>query len=228
MPEDLSVRNTFDRLASDYDDLKLRIIPAYRQIQRMTLRYAAVSGGERVLELGCGTGEWASLFLKRYSDIEYLAIEFSEKMRELASQRCAKRGGRIELLNQDLNQPLPPGPFDLVVSFFAIHHVRDKRRLIGDVYDRLSPSGRFIYADITVAADPALERMFLDGWVAFMRDAGLEEDRIGHILADHRENDLPESAEQQLAYMRAAGFVIADLAWSCEKFAMFYGEKRAA
>jgi SAM-dependent methyltransferase len=79
----------------------------------------------------------ASLFLEQYRDIEYFAIEFSEKMRELASQRCTKRGGRIQLLNQDLNQPLPPGPFDLVVSFFAIHHARDKRRLIGDVYDRL-------------------------------------------------------------------------------------------
>jgi ubiquinone/menaquinone biosynthesis C-methylase UbiE len=92
MPEDCSIRNTFDRLAREYDDLKLRIIPAYRQIQRMTLRYAAASGGERVLELGCGTGEWASLFLERYRAIEYLAIEFSEKMRELASQRCAKQG----------------------------------------------------------------------------------------------------------------------------------------
>jgi hypothetical protein len=47
-------------------------------------------------------------------------------------------------------------------------------------------------------------------------------------LADHRENDLPESAGEQLAYLRAAGFAVADLAWSREKFAMFYAEKRSA
>lgn len=61
-----------------------------------------------------------------------------------------------------------------------------------------------------------------------MRDEGLDQERIGNVLTDHRENDLPESAGQQLAYMRAAGFALTDLTWSCEKFAMFYAEKGAA
>jgi hypothetical protein len=34
-------RDTFDRLASEYDELKLRVIPGYRQVQDLALRYAS-------------------------------------------------------------------------------------------------------------------------------------------------------------------------------------------
>ena len=49
-------RDTFDRLASEYDELKLRVIPGYRQVQDLALRYASAHFNRRVLELGCGTG----------------------------------------------------------------------------------------------------------------------------------------------------------------------------
>lgn len=59
-----------------------------------------------------------------------------------------------------------------------------------------------------------------------MQEAGLEPERIPHVLADHRENDLAESASTQLAYLRAAGFAPAEVIWSSEKFAVFYATKR--
>ncbi len=224
---DSSVRDTFDRLASEYDELKLRIIPGYRQVQEMVLRYAALTPPHRVLELGCGTGEWAGLFLERHPVARYTAIEFSAKMRELAGARLARCGGRFRLIDQDLNTPLPAGPFDCVVSLFAIHHVENKERLFCEAFDRLSPGGRLIFADITVAADSDLERAFVDGWIAFMRDAGLEEERIAGVLDDHRTNDLPEPCERQLAALRAAGFARAEVIWSWEKFALFYARRPA-
>ena len=55
-----SNRDTFDRLATEYDELKLRVIPGYRHVQDLAPRYASANPRQRVLELGCGTGEWAS------------------------------------------------------------------------------------------------------------------------------------------------------------------------
>ena len=69
------------------------------------------------------------------------------------------------LFDRDLNASLAEGPFDLVMSFFAIHHVENKQRFFHDVLGSLTFGGLFLYADITVAADAALERSFLDGWV---------------------------------------------------------------
>ena len=103
-------------------------------------------------------------------------------MRERAATRLAAHRTRLQLLDQDLSASLPAGPFDLVVSFFAIHHVENKQRLVNDVFASLASGGMFIYADITIAQDPGLERSFLDGWVAFMREAGLDPERIPHVL----------------------------------------------
>ena len=44
-------RDTFDRLASEYDELKLRVIPGYRQVRDLALRYASAHRSQRVLEL---------------------------------------------------------------------------------------------------------------------------------------------------------------------------------
>src|SRR5262249_47177937 len=138
------VRDTFDRLANEYDQLKLRVIPGYRQIQDLALRYAAANPRQRVLELGCGTGEWASAFLAKQQAAEYVAVEFSSNMRELAATRLSSAKGRVRLLDQDLNASLPAGPFDLVVSFFAIHHVGNKRRLVENVFASLAAGGVFL------------------------------------------------------------------------------------
>jgi hypothetical protein len=88
--------------------------------------------------------------------------------------------------------------------------------------------GLFLYADITVAADPALERAFQEGWVAFMREAGLDPERIPYVLADHRDNDLAETSSAQLSYLRAAGFSPAEIIWCWEKFAVFFAAKPIA
>jgi ubiquinone/menaquinone biosynthesis C-methylase UbiE len=157
------VRATFDALATEYDELKLRVIPGYRQVQDLVLRYASGHPRERVLELGCGTGEWASAFLRSHLAAEYVAIEFSPKMRDIASTRLSFDENRCQLLDHDLNGVLPAGPFDLVVSFFAIHHVHDKQRLAENVFASLAFGGLFLYADITVMPDPVLERSCLDG-----------------------------------------------------------------
>jgi tRNA (cmo5U34)-methyltransferase len=221
------VRDTFDRLAIEYDELKLRVIPGYRQVQDLALRYASAHPRrwQHVLELGCGTGEWASVFLRAHSEADYLAIDMSAKMRDLASARLAGYGTRFRVLDGDLNASLPEGPFDVVVSFFAIHHVENKQRLAHEVFGCLASGGLFLYADITVAPDAGLERSFLDGWVAFMQRAGLEEERIPHVLADHREHDMVEPASAQLSLLRAAGFAPAEVIWSWEKFALFYAAK---
>jgi ubiquinone/menaquinone biosynthesis C-methylase UbiE len=149
------VRDTFDRLASEYDELKLRVIPGYRHVQDLALRYANAISRKRVLELGCGTAEWASMFLRSHPTANYVAVEFSRQMRDFASRRLESHRTRVELLDQDLNASLPGGPFDLVVSFFAIHHVENKQRLVEEVFTSLVSGGLFLYADITVAADPS-------------------------------------------------------------------------
>jgi cyclopropane fatty-acyl-phospholipid synthase-like methyltransferase len=84
-----------------------------------------------VLELGCGSAEWAATFLRNQPTANYVAVEFSPKMRDLASKRFESYRRRVQLLDQDLNASLPSGPFDLVVSFFAMEPAGERTYRVG-------------------------------------------------------------------------------------------------
>jgi len=62
--------------------------------------------------------------------------------------------------------------------------------------------------------------------VQFMRASGVEEERIPHVLADHRDNDLPETRDRYLEFLREVGFDLAEVIWSQENWVLLYAAKR--
>jgi tRNA (cmo5U34)-methyltransferase len=95
---------------------------------------------------------------------------------------------------------LPPGPFDLIVSALAVHHLdeSEKRSLFRRVHEALRPGGRFVLGDV-VTADVIV--------------APLEE---GY--------DKPDRAADQLEWLRAAGFD-ARLAWEHRDLALLVADR---
>jgi tRNA (cmo5U34)-methyltransferase len=117
---------------------------------------AQVSGSwvRRMLELGTGTGETARRLLERHPGAELVGIDENPAMLEAARSRLPAE--RVSLHVSRLEDPLPPGPFDLVASALCVHHLRGpaKRDLFGRVIAALAPGGRFVLADLVVPADP--------------------------------------------------------------------------
>jgi tRNA (cmo5U34)-methyltransferase len=99
--------------------------------------------------------------------------------------RARERLPDADLRLQRLEDELPLGPFDLVVSALAVHHLDGggKRDLFTRIARVLGPGGLFVLGDVVVPA------------------AGQE----GPIHIDW-EMDLPDSVDDQLAWLRDAGF----------------------
>lgn len=87
-----------------------------------------------------------------------------------------------------LEDPLPPGPFDLVVSALAVHHLDGaaKADLFRRVATALAPGGRFVLGDLIVPED--------------RRDAVTPIDGV---------YDKPSTLPEQLVWLRGAGLVAA-------------------
>ncbi len=117
------------------------------------------------------------------------------------------------------------GSLELVISFFTILHAYNKRDLVRQVYDVPKAPKTFTYVGITKYGDRDLERDCLKVWADFMRRAALEENRIAYVRQDHRDNDIPDTVENQLAYLREADFSSVELIWRHGKFAAFSAEK---
>ena len=156
-------------------------VPGYEDLQEAVVAATGSVRATRVLELGTGTGETALRVRALHPEAEWVGIDASEPMLARARERLPD----AELRLQRLEDELPPGPFDLVLSALAVHHLdgAGKRELFSRVARVSVPGGHFVLGDVVVPA------------------AGEE----GPIEIDW-EMDKPDSVEDQLAWLREAGF----------------------
>ena len=112
--------------------------------------------------------------------------------------RCSRQpairlaGLGVDLLVADMADPLPPGPFDLVVSALAVHHLDgpDKAALFARIAGALRPGGRFVLGDVVIPEDPG--------------------DVVTPIYDDY---DRPSTTADQLGWLAEAG-LDAMVAWA--------------
>ena len=162
-------------------------LPRYEELQDATAAATAGPGfdSREILELGTGTGETARRVLALHPEARLTGVDESPPMLEEARRALPLEQLR-ELRVGRLQDPLPAGPFDLVLSALAIHHLTsaEKRDLFSRVAGVLAPGGRFVLADVVIPEQPEdaitpLEEGFdlpdrLDDQLAWLREAGLE------------------------------------------------------
>ncbi|HEX6744690.1 MAG TPA: class I SAM-dependent methyltransferase [Solirubrobacteraceae bacterium] len=126
-------------------------VPDYDRIQDELALATDGIDARRVLELGTGSGVTSQRVLARHPHAHLTGVDSSEHMLAAADLPGA------DLRLQDLADPLPEGPFDLVFSALAIHHLDAgaKADLFARVAAVLAPGGRFVMADVVVPDDPA-------------------------------------------------------------------------
>lgn len=106
-------------------------LPGYDELQDQAIE-AIPFEPHRVLELGIGTGETARRLLARFPNAQVTGVDASAEMISRARElRVEAYVGRIE-------EPLPKGPWDLVIGVLTVHHltVEQKRVLFRDVREQ--------------------------------------------------------------------------------------------
>ena len=183
---------------------------AARRAGENELAEALPSTVTRALDLGCGDGRLLDLVLAaRPEATEGIGIDSSPPMLDLARTRFAS-DDRVTIVEGDLQQPISGhGSFDVIVSGFAIHHLSHdrKRSLFVEMAEALRPGGVFANLEVVACATPELQEEF--------------QRRIGRPDGDP--DDILAPVEDQLAWMRAAGFTHVDCQWRWRGFALLVG-----
>ena len=172
-------------------------VPDYDRVQDEVARATDGIDARRVLELGTGSGVTSRRVLERHPHAQLTGVDSSEHMLAVADVPGA------DLRLQDLREGLPEGPFDLVFSALAIHHLDGpgKADLFARVAAALAPGGRFVMADVIVPEDPAD--------VVTPLDAGF---------------DLPDTVADLLAWLGDAG-LHARVSWQGRDLAVLVAER---
>jgi tRNA (cmo5U34)-methyltransferase len=173
---------------ASYRELMAAEVPAFERLQDEVAQATRGRAARTILELGTGTGETARRVLAAHPAASLLGIDASAAM--LAVARDVLPGAELRVAR--LQDPLPAGPFDLVVSALCVHHLDGPGK--ADLYARvaavLAPGGRVVVGDVVVPLHAA--------------------DAITPIDGVH---DTPSTVAEQLAWLEAAGLVPA-LAWA--------------
>ena len=121
-------------------------LPLYDALQDAAIAAIPFAPG-RVLELGIGTGETTRRLLAVHPEAVVTALDSSAEMvfraRELGVEEV--RLARME-------DPLPDGPWDLVISVLAVHHLDDDGKR--DLVRRVRAQSRALVRGDVVAVEP--------------------------------------------------------------------------
>lgn len=118
------------------------------------IEQAAIRSGQRILDVGCGTGSLLVQLKRRYAEAE--AVGLDPDPRALArARRKGRRAGFMYQLDHGFADELPyaDASFDCVVSSFMFHHLEDadRSRMLGEVRRVLKPGARLHLMDFVKA-----------------------------------------------------------------------------
>lgn len=201
------------------------VAPGRQEILSVIARLATDYSGESpvIMDIGCGWGHVTGEILKLRPDATVVMTDYSSEMVNISEERFKAEPGVI-IQQHDLNTGLGLfgfGPYDAIVSCFALHHVEPAGRiqLYRDIHSALKPGGLFINGDLFVCDSPAINTWEFDNYVRWMavqlkehlgEEYSFDELKARQLANYQAMGDMPGTLTEMLADLKTAGFTYAD------------------
>lgn len=221
----VDAKRLFDATAASYDQTRRQLVPCFDAFYGTAINLIpfATDATLRVLDLGAGTGLFSALVAAAFPRARFTLLDVSDEMLVRARERFAG-DARFAFRAADLATADLAEVFDVAISALAIHHLADaaKAALFRRVYDRLSSGGAFIHAEQVMGAQPASETRNRAAWQRQARAKGATDGDLA-MAVERMRADRPATLEDQLRWLREAGFRDVDCYFKDHMFAVFAG-----
>ena len=186
----------YDFLTPLYDRV-INLLGYGKAFKKMALELSEIKDGEKVLDVGCGSGTLLIEAKTRYPHSDFVGVDPDKKILQLAERKLEQAGVKARLVQgfaQEL--PFPSASFDLVTSTLIFHHLPSsvKVEATRDIYRVLKEKGRFLLADFG-KQESALTKLLLGSILNFDGRANMK---------DNIEGKLP-------IFLQEAGFEVREL-----------------
>jgi tRNA (cmo5U34)-methyltransferase len=222
----MDIREKFNEISTKYDGqrrLLIRCFDDFYGLPIQALNFPA--DNPRVLDLGCGTGLFTALLLAKYPKARVTLVDIADGMLKVARERFADHTD-FEYVNADFGNLNLSGPFDIIISGIAIHHIAgsEKKRLYKKCFKWLVRDGVFVNGDQIEGETEAAHAFNMRLWKASIETSGLPREEIDDAY-ERMKFDHPSKVSEQLAWLREIGFRDVDCIYKYLPLAVFYAKK---
>ena len=139
----------FGWLTPVYDPVLRRMLPEVA-LKQLLIAQTQVAAGQRVLDLGAGTGTLTVMIKQACWDADVVGLDGDPKVLAIARDKAVAAGVVIRF-DQGLATALPydDATFDRVLSSLMLHHLttEEKQHALGEVWRVLRPGGELHVLD---------------------------------------------------------------------------------
>jgi tRNA (cmo5U34)-methyltransferase len=225
----------FDRkVASVFDDMAVRSVPFYVELQRMTGELAAAfyRRGTTVYDLGCATGTTLVSMMRAIRDprARFVGLDSSPPMLERARSNVAKFRDRrdVTFVVGDLDRPtFRLRRASVVTMNWTLQFVRPVHReaLLEKIHAALVDGGALILCEKILGAPEELNRLYIGLYHDFKRRNAYSELEIAQKREALENVLMPCTVDENAELLRAVGFRSVDPFFRWYNWAAFLAVK---
>jgi tRNA (cmo5U34)-methyltransferase len=223
-----------ENVASVFDDMLLRSVPFYAEMQRMVGEIAAdfAAPGSRVYDLGCSTGT-TLIHLDQVlgeREVTLVGVDNSEEMLAKCRQKMAEHSfsNPVELTCADLNQGIFLQDASMALMVLTLQFIRplNRDKLIRGIYDGLRENGALILIEKVLGEDSIFNRSFIKYYYEFKKRNGYSEMEISQKREALENVLIPYRLRENQEMLERAGFPCVDVFFKWYNFSGIVAVKR--
>jgi tRNA (cmo5U34)-methyltransferase len=209
--------------AAVFDDMLIRSVPFYSELQRMMAEMAAdfAAEGSNLYDLGCST---CTTFLELDSlipkNVRFVGVDFSPEMLDRGKEKLKQHGFSRdhELICADLNDNVPIQDASVVIMNLTLQFIRPVRRnqVMKTIAAGVKKGGCLLVIEKVLCKDSQLNRAFIKYYYDFKRRNGYSDLEIAQKREALENILVPYRLEENFELFLDSGFS------ECEVFFRWY------
>lgn len=127
---------TYDKATNNFS--------AYRELMSIVVEKLSIKDNDKILDLGCGTGNLEHLIKKNDNNFSLLGLDVSEAMLAFAKNKVNDSRILFKMHNLNLDLDVKDNTIDKVVMIHSLYTISDLNKMLIEIKRVLKPNGEFI------------------------------------------------------------------------------------
>lgn len=217
-----------DFMYEEYDKRVRRIVPIYEEMNQTIVDNINFKHESKlnILDFGIGAGYLAFRLLQKFPGSFLTGVDYEEKMVEKSRERVSRLAQNFELFKQNMKDFEFNRKYDIVVSVLAIHHLTDaeKEKMFSKISKNMNDGGFFVIGDAYHLVPESKDKEMLKWWEKHLKKE-LGEEEGTKFFKDTLKMDMYSKKQDQISWMKSAGFSEAKFFWEKFNYAVLVGKK---